>query len=644
MLRMNSVNFLLLSLLTVSYAQHQVDFQFSHVALQMPENLGRRNVRQNWMIVPHLFEGEYIRINFCLNRSTIIKINSVTYSNDGAVKKISVEQDGVELGRFDTHSDSDWGRLWDKPFKSAYIGETGMLNPGKHELRIKVVKSNDCYGFEPWSMQVSVFTAIDPSKLWCGSDYMLVPKKAYCSLDGGSQSTKEVVTTSTTPPTTTTLPPTYVHVHQQSYTTDCFDKKNVQIQFTTKDIGGTLISLHQESVQSRASQFRNNNPMIQGKLCDSEIWQLGEIDKDNREFSPVYPGKILTINLTGDANEEKRFPMKILPFATKDIIINFEMPPHVRMAQGSAFFALGLFNLTKPADIGMRYYDHVRKNFSDIHVITYTPEYQVMGWNVPNLGKTNDKNNTIHLHFQSEANVIMFDFLKLQYTQRDERQTNSLIARKGHWKVRGLRYSTSVAMTVLVDDKNEAKHIEDAVLMYQVSPFSQYHTALRINNDGTFYPYKSFKITINQSERTFVDVSGFSFKQTNTSSRESRSSGIRSLQVDTSNNVITTFYKDGSILRLRLVATPSDTKLQIINYEMSADQKKNNDAHSIVFTSTYVTDYYAAVNTLAAQGRERPILSNVDGLSGEKKYIFRKTSPTNMFYTNNFITLQFSSK
>lgn len=625
--------------LSATFAQYDVEFQFSHVALQMPQSLGRRSVRQNWMIVPHLYEGEEIRINFCLNRSTILEVKDITYSNDGAVKTISIEQNGDEIGRFDTHSKSDWGRLWDQPFKSGLIGQTRMLKPGKHELKLKVLKSHDCYGFEPWSMQVSVFTSFDSTKLWCGSDYTVSSQKAPC---GKSQSdVSKITTTTSAPPTTTTLPPTYVNVKQLSYNADCLDRKNVKIQFTTQDIAGTNILLRQDDWPTTAKVSKKEKRAVEGRLCESDIWQIGKIDSDNREFSPIYPGKSLTINLTDQPKQEQKFPMKLLPFATTDIILNFDIPQHLRIEQGSAYIILGLINLTKPADIGLRFYDHTVKDFSNIHVMTFTPEYQVMGWNIPNLGMNNNRSCTIHLHFQSKANVIMFDFLKLQYTKRDERKINALTARRGHWKVRGFRYTSSVGMKVRVDQRNEASNIEDIVLMYQASPLSRYQTVLRVTKDGTFYPYKSFRIKMNESDRTFVDITGFVFHHNVNLSSRSQFSPIRSFHLNTSNDSITTVYEDGSILRLRLGATSIETNLQIIKYEPVDDQRKTNDAQSIVFTSTYVSDYFAAVSTLSVKGREIQVLSNLDDFSGEYTFTFRKHSPTNLFYANNFIQLQF---
>lgn len=636
-----SAQFLLIYVLTLTSAQHNVEFQFSRIALQMAESSGRRNIRQNWMIVPHMYEGDEVRVGFCINRSTIIKVNNITYSNDGAVKTITVVHGMTELGRFNTHSDSDWGRLWDRPVTSGLIGQSGMLQPGKHELKLRVEKSYDCYGFEPWSMHVSVFTAIDPSKLWCGSTYSLAPKLDSCSPGGRSQS--GIITappTSTTSPTTT-LPPSYVSVKQLSHQSNCVDKKNVRIIFSTQNLAGVSITVRQDDRQSKAKQFQNEQRTIDGRLCESEIWQLGKIDSDNREFKPIYPGKSLTINITDQQNQEDTFPGKLLPFVTTDIIINFKIQTILNIENGSAYFALGLVNVTKPADIGLRYYDHTIRDFSNVHVLTFTRDYQVMGWNIPNLGKTGDIDNTIHLHFQSEANVIMFDFLKLEYTKRDERKTNKKIARRGHWKVRGLRYATSLGMRVIVDDIYEAVNIEDAILMYQVNAFSRYQTVLRINADGTFYPYKPFRMRTDETQRTFVDVSGFAVHRSDNASNIGQSHAIRSMNLDSSSDVLTARYGDGSVLRLLLTATSTETKIQITDLETVVDQTKNTNAQSLVFTSTSANDYYTAVNTVSVKGRELNIMSKVDELSGNYSFTFKKTSPTNMFYANNFINIRF---
>lgn len=645
--RMCSLIYLLLVCVKMTFSQQDVEYQFSQIALQMPDSSGRRSIRQNWLIVPHLYKGDEMHVHFCIQAKTIVQVNNITYSNDGSMKTISVKQNGLEIGRFDTHSNSDWGKLWDKPVNTGKIGQTQMLDPGKYKLTLKVEHSYDCYGFEPWSMQITLFTPINPLKLWCESTYSLASQPSTCIPDRRDQteSNSASSTTMPLPPSTTTTPPTYVTVKQHSFRSKCLDKKNVKISFSTKDLGGTSIIVRQEPIQPMAKQFREDRTNNDSRLCNSDIWQLGIADDNNNEFKAIYSGKVLTVNLTNQPHPEDVFPAKLLPFVTTDIYIQFKIPPDVQIQRGSAYFTLGLVNVTMQADVGLRYYDHTIQNFSNIHVLTFTPKYQVMGWNIPNLGKMMETNSTIHLHFKSEANVIRFDFLRLEYRKGDERKINNLIARRGHWKLRGLRYPTSSGMSVSLDTKNEVANIEDAVILYQSDAFSRYETLLRINVDGTFYLYKPFRFLDERNEMTSVDISGFYFFQ-NVNEFNISNSQVQSLNLNSSTGEFVVHYEDGSVIGAQLTSTHLETKMQITRYEAKTDQKKTNNvdmknAQGVVFTSTYINDYLAAVNTLSSEGREKQILENMDDFGGDYAFTFRKTTTTNLFYANNFIKLQF---
>lgn len=634
-------------------SQQNLEYHFSHIALQMPESLDRRKIRQNWLIVPHLYKGDKLKLNICIEESTVVQIKDIKYSNDGNMKTILITHNGVEVGRFDTHAQSDWGNLWDKPYNSGEIGQTQVLSPGKHELILEVKDSLDCYGFEPWSIYVNIFVPENPRNFWCGSTYSLAEQPTTCIPDIGDSVSAKVHRVMTPP--TTPFPPTYVHVNQHSYHSKCLDDKNVKISFTTRSIEGTVIHLQQEPrhrLQQQQQHFRERKLGNVSRLCHSEIWQFGKADDNNGEFKAIYSGKVLKINLTGQQPPEDIFPAKLLPFVTTDIYIHFEISPDVDIYHGSSYFTLGLVNLTMPADVGLRYYDYTLQNFSAMHVLPFTPQYQVMGWNIPNLGKTRERNNTIHLHFQSEANIIRFDFLRLEYRKRDERKLNTVLARRGSWKVRGLRYETSAGLKVSVDNMTLAANMEEAVLLYQFGPFSRYETVFRLKADGMFYLYKSFRPQAqSQNAMILVDVSGFYFLHDVKARNLLGPKPIRFMSLDTLTDAVRVHYEDGSVLNAQLTATPSETKMQITRFETATDQKKTNNqnlqvnnAQGVVFTSTYINDDLAAVNVLSTEGKEKQIMENMDDLSGYNSYLFRKTSQTNVFYANDLTVLQFPTK
>ncbi|KAL4239839.1 hypothetical protein ACF0H5_000640 [Mactra antiquata] len=623
----------------VTLAQHNVEFHFSKIALQMPEYLGRREVRHNWMIVPHLYQADKLRVNFCIQERTSVRINDIVYSNDGLPDKIEILLDGTLLGQFYTHTHSDWGNLWSNQSSSGLIGQTNMLAPGNHELTFHVANSGDCFGVELWSMQVSVFTAVDPSSFWCDSGYTLAERTNECG--GPRIHTEEMITPAKSVTTTTVPPSSYVTVQQFSKTTKCFDRRNVNILFSTDKLPGTEISVKQDAISTQATQFSIVRTPIDGKLCEQEIWQLGKMDENNNEFSSIYPGKYLTVNLTDDVNQEQKFPMKLLPFTTSDIIINFDMPQNVDMKEGSAYFALGLVNLTKPVNVGLRYYDHTIGDFSRTHFVTFTPKYHVFGWNIPNLGKTDNTKNIFHLHFESDTNVIMFDFLKLLYTKRDERKQKHTIARREYLKINGLRYETTVGMEINVDDTDIVKDLDDIIIMHQAGEFNRYKTVLRVSSAGIFYPYKTFYIPQQESDNAIVDVSGFHFGHSYNASYVTTPTKIRYVFIDTNNYVIKVIFEDQSVLHFRLIVTDDETMLKIISYSGVEGNGRKIEAQNLIFTSTYVDNYYAAINTIKNEIREQEVMSTVETLSGGYNFTLKKTTASNLFYSNNVININF---
>lgn len=631
---------LFIQFVTLTFSQHDTEFHFSKIAMQIPEHLGRRNYRLTWSLVPHLYEKDEVYISICLEKSTIIDIKNITYSNDGESETLVIEIDGLPFGSFETKGGGDWGRLWDQKRSSGFIGRSGMLPAGTHNITIRVNSTGDCYGVELWAFYIRLFTVVDHSSFWCNSGYRLSPRKWEClsNVEKRARLTNAAHTTSKIISTTTMLPPTHVNVTQNSFQSNCLDKKNVKIKFSTRNLVGTTISARHELLPLTSSSALPQVTEKEPRFCDTDIWQIGEVDSDNKEFASIYPGKSLVVNISYVDHPEKVFPGKLLPFVTTDITINFVIPKYIKMERGSAFLALGLFNLTKPVDVGLRYFDHGVNAFSDIHILTFTPQYQVMGWSIPHLGDTGSQENTFHLHFQSEANVIMFDFLKLQYNKRDERKYNSLIARTSKYRVRGLRYADSNGMKVVVDSQQEGLNMEDVLFLYQLTEFGLYETVLRIHSNGMFFPYKTFPVNVNVAERMIIDVSGVFFAVENHQSGVSTPTAIRSLHIDTANDVLIVNYVDGSVLHLLLTVTLRETKLEVIKFQGPPNSTGSQDA---VFISTHVNSDFAGVNTLVADGRAKNILDNLDGMSGHLNYLLKRTSSNTLYYANNIIEFTF---
>ncbi|XP_052818673.1 uncharacterized protein LOC128244676 [Mya arenaria] len=633
--------FVVIVLEKFSLGQKSSEYQFSHIAMEIPEHMGRRTVRNKQLLVPHLYENDVIKASFCLEHKTTFEISNITYSNDGREDSVEVHLDGDLFGKFTSHGMSDWGKLWDVSQTTGTIGRTGMLDPGKHNITIKVVNSVDCHGIELWSMAISVYIPVDPSTFWCGTGHELRPKKWDCMSEEERQSAAAATLPSVTPntqittSTITTEPPNYVTVTQQSFTSDCLDKKNVHVLFTTHLLDGTSITAQQEASGSFSAPSTVETAFAP-RYCDSDLWQIGTIDENNAEFASIYQGKLLKINITNAFKPETLFPAKLLPFVTTDIMLHFTMPTEIKMEKGSAYFALGLFNLTKNVNIGLRYFDHSKSAFTDFHVMTFTPRYQVMGWNIHHLGESYIRENTFHLHFETEANMIMFDFLKLQYNKRDERKLNTVIAREGHLKVRGLRYADSKGMEIYVNGIKGADNMEEALLLYQTGVFSRYETVVRIHESGIIYPYKTYLVNISDAHRLLIDVSGFRVSHGSDPTVALPPQPVKSVHVDTVIDEIAITYYDGSVLYISVTVNAFATKLQIIRFDTGKEQRQ----HHLLFTSTKASSQYAAVNTISTPAMTKDILENLDELNGQFDFTFRRRTD-NLYYANNAINVHF---
>lgn len=624
----------------------RTEFQFTRMADTFPESSGRKILRQNGIFVPHLFEGDEILLRLCASQNLSIQVANINYSNDGLSDTVLVRIDGKDLGQFESHFNSDWGNLWEKPLESGPIGGLSDISPGSHEILIKVMHSLDCYGVELWSMQISADADIDAANFWCAQNVSFASRQPDCLSSSAQERSTTTAVTTTLQKTTKALPS--VVVTQHSKASDCLDTKNVKVSFSTANLNGTRITVRQNDNKVLEDTPKSLDARATGRMCEQTIWQLGKIDGDNTEFMPVFPGETIEINITAHEKHEAIFPAKILPFVTKNMRINFKIPHNIKEQVGSAYFTLGLINLTKTADVAFQYYDHSTKSFSSVHVMSFTPEYAVMGWNIPNFAKTNDTDNTFLLHFTSSGNMIMFDFLKLEYVTNDERKLNILIGRSAKWKVRGLRYPDSVGMLVSVDDAHVEANIEEVILMCKSSDFNVYNTVLRVAVNGIIYPYKTYKFTTaNSTEKSVVDVSGFFAHQISNLSKTPYPSEVLRIKVETSKDELAIHYRDGSFLQLRLAAPSTETEVIIKQFETKDNESSANNIKSLVFVSTYVSEYLAAINSIRGintQGvseREKHIMDDLSVLSGENKYILKKKSPTQAFYTNNEFLLQF---
>ena len=201
---------LLYSVLTNAYINEtKVQFYFSEIALTIPEE-ARKNFRTNdpSLIVPHLYEGDIVTVDFETFTPMNMSIDNVTYSNDGGSDRVKIMLDGFEIGSFDTHSYSNWGEKWNDFYGSNVIGDWETVFPGQHTISFKVEHSKDCFGVELGTLYITLDVLVSDQTFWRNPRYKLAKKKQICKTDENVKHTTRtksfIVTSSTLPPRSST--------------------------------------------------------------------------------------------------------------------------------------------------------------------------------------------------------------------------------------------------------------------------------------------------------------------------------------------------------------------------------------------------------------------------------------------------------
>ena len=162
--------------------ENQLQFYFADVALHIPPGLNRISFRSNdpSLIVPHLYQGDQVFLEFQTYMNMHLVVDNVTYSNDGAPDRINVTLDNLLLGSFETHSKSNWGEHWNDFYGSLQVGKRSPVQPGKHVLSFIVDSSGDCYGVELGTLYITIDMHVDSDNFWKHSGYKFAEQRQEC--------------------------------------------------------------------------------------------------------------------------------------------------------------------------------------------------------------------------------------------------------------------------------------------------------------------------------------------------------------------------------------------------------------------------------------------------------------------------------
>ncbi|KAL3877146.1 hypothetical protein ACJMK2_034895 [Sinanodonta woodiana] len=107
-----------------------------------------------------LHEGEELSIDFTLPHESFVDVKDVRYSNDGGHDRIKITLDGEMLGEFWTDMEYGWGTIWNEFESSGKIGETVLVNPGRHTLSLRIDKADE-YGVEIDYIRFEVYGTVE---------------------------------------------------------------------------------------------------------------------------------------------------------------------------------------------------------------------------------------------------------------------------------------------------------------------------------------------------------------------------------------------------------------------------------------------------------------------------------------------------
>ena len=250
------------------YNETKLQFYFSEIALSIPEE-GRKNFRSNdpSLIVPHLYESDMVSVDFEIFTPMNMSIDNVTYSNDGGSDRVKVMLDGFEIGSFDTHSQSNWGEMWDYFYGSYEIGDWETVFPGLHTISFKVDHSKDCFGVELGTMYVTVDESVDVQTFWRNPGYKLTKTKQKCKT-GQHVEPKEVTETSQV--TALPLPPSSSTVGSMKLSTGPLIPDRLYTTLPITQSGATTSIL--TASESELSRTTTSYPTLSMSVTSSRLW------------------------------------------------------------------------------------------------------------------------------------------------------------------------------------------------------------------------------------------------------------------------------------------------------------------------------------------------------------------------------------
>lgn len=541
----------------------------------MTKNIKQRTARQHasgYQTV-HLYKGDTISTEICLNSYTELTVKDFRYSNDGGSDRIRVSFDMAVIAEFDTVAGLDNGQGWEK-FRTSLIMYS-TVDSGRHILTVTVIDA-DPHGVEVDAINIQVNNSQSVASVRC---------QVFCFDEIG------IPYSHPTPP-----PVTRARAVQMSTKTNCAEEDNVNIPVFHDSLKSYVVTA---SLPKYPSFENNRGPDWRNCKMVSDIWKYTDVSLSQITHRSTQASQ-LTIS-----PESTVFPGSRI--ALIEVDFDLEGPSTGSMdSEVGTNIKLNFLRFNGTLSFQFQYYNRYNTWSQVQHEVAKTGNNNVM-FETPDFSFREGPGNKLRIEvFSDQSNTVAYSigefFMKKRQLKPDKTTAlykDSLTVVESVSIDMWWRVNETMTVTIL-----NGTTVNNAAYMriyrrvpWVVDGFSQ-----------VFVMYQDGNVRLLPVTPHGLDWipfgSSFLIGQSNYSSLRP-CSPIKRMLIDPHLLTIKLFYADGGFASVRLVTTLMETQLHI------SDLIYANDAALYPFftlRSMYVSDGNCDVDQFNVEGQVRGIL------------------------------------
>ncbi|KAK3612397.1 hypothetical protein CHS0354_031991 [Potamilus streckersoni] len=535
-----------------------------------------------------LFKNDVVRLQFCLQRNSFVRVEDLRYSNDGPSDEVSFVLDGQYIGKHTTVVDTNFGQGWNSFHSTGAIGEGKLLPPGRHEINLTVTES------DPWGVEVDLVNVDVSDELLDYSHFLCI---LYCFDDIRYEDIHFTVKDSV---------PSARFVQNSTLTT-CTEMDNVKIDIYHDTATDFMITANLPRYRSFSNQ---KAPNFDGCNLASPYWIF-----ENVSLSPVRPeiqtskalmtfsGSGYRVQIVITFSLDMLTPTKEVDDRMIGSVLRIRIP-HVKDANVS---------------VNVRYKE-TNDAWNDLGQINFTSEVTERTWNIPDKTWAYNGANMIHLVVMPNKQDVVIESIRLDRRPTKDRQIH--IYDDDDIVIEGLDldfwYLAPHTMIINRMDNNQSYQDIDVLIVYSKIPWGEgYSQVFVIYQDGTT---KLQPVTPHGLD--WVPFGSSVIIGQTTISNGRPHAFISRIDLDPYRQYIKLVFNDTSSCILRLETYYTQTKLLI----KECIFKKDRQTHPVLtFRSMWEADGNADVDHITVNGdRSRHIVSGWEQLYGTTAVFFRK--------------------